>query len=230
MKIIAIIPARGGSKGIARKNIKLFLGKPLIAYTIIEALKCERIDKVFVSTDDFEIAKTSKVYGADILVRPKELALDETPTIDVIFHVMEQLSDIYDEKTIIVLLQPTSPLRNVGDINRSLDLYIENDCESVISVCKVSHPPFWSFRIRNGYLRPLFGIEKFKMRRQDFEKIYMPNGAIFISTLKTLKKNNNFISNRSIPYYMPVERSMDIDNEMDFKMAEMILKLSNELK
>jgi CMP-N-acetylneuraminic acid synthetase len=149
--VIAIIPARGGSKGIPRKNIRLLAGKPLIAYTI-EAAFTSKMDKVIVSTEDEEIAEISKKYGAEVIERPKGLAKDETPTIDVIFHVLEILKAKNYNPDIVVLLQPTSPLRNAEDIYNAIKLFLDSDCESVVSVCEVEHPPYWSFEIEEAYL------------------------------------------------------------------------------
>ena len=223
-KIIAIIPARGGSKGIPRKNIKLLAGKPLIAHSIENALKSKYIDIVIVSTEDEEIAEISRRYGAEVLERPEELAKDETTTIDVIFHVLEVLgANNFTPKT-IVLLQPTSPLRKAEDIDNAIMLFLDSDCESVVSVCEVEHPPYWSFRIEERYLKSLFDKRYLRMRRQDLEKAYIPNGAIYVSTPQTLYKYKGFYCNYIIPYIMPIERSVDIDNEIDFMLAELLMR------
>jgi CMP-N-acetylneuraminic acid synthetase len=223
-EIIAIIPARGGSKGIPKKNIKQLAGKPLIAYSIEAALKSKYIDRVIVSTEDEEIAEISKKYGAEVVDRPKELAKDETPTIDVIFHFLEILKMKNYNPDIVVLLQPTSPLRSAEDIDNAIKLFLDSDCESIVSVCEVEHPPYWSFKIEGGYLKSLFGDEYLRRRRQDLEKVYMPNGAIYISTPENLRIYKSFYCPRTIPYIMPVERSVDIDNEIDFMIAELVMK------
>ena len=140
-KIIAIIPARGGSKGISRKNIKSLAGKPLIAYSIEAALKSKYINSVVVSTEDEEIAKISEKCGAEVIERPEELAKDEKPTIDVIFQVLEILRMKNHTPDIVVLLQPTSPLRDTEDIDNAIELFLNGGCESVVSVCEVEHPP-----------------------------------------------------------------------------------------
>jgi CMP-N-acetylneuraminic acid synthetase len=223
-RIIAIIPARGGSKKIPRKNIKLLCGKPLIAYTIMTAKKSKYLDNLYVSTEDEEIAEISRRYSVEVIERPKELAKDETPTIDVIFHVLDNLKGKNYNPDIVVLLQPTSPLRKAEDIDNAIGLFLSNDYESVVSVCEMEHPPYWSFKIEEGYLKSLFDKRYLRMRRQDLEKVYIPNGAIFISRVQTLYKYKSFYCNHIIPYIMPIERSVDIDNELDFMLAELLMK------
>jgi len=222
LKILAIIPARGGSKGIPRKNIRLLAGKPLIAYSIETALKSKYIDKVVVSTDDEEIAEIAKIYGAKVIERPEELARDESPTIDAIFHVLETLQSNYVPE-IVVLLQPTSPLRNAKDIDNAIDLFLRMDCEAVVGVCEATHL-YWYFKIEKGYLKPIFRKEHLKMRRQELPKIYMPTGAIFISMPKNLYEYKSFYCEKVIPYIMPAERSIDIDNEIDFMLTELVMR------
>jgi CMP-N-acetylneuraminic acid synthetase len=225
-KILAIIPARGGSKGLPRKNIKPLLGKPLIAWTVEQAKNSKYIDKVVVSTDDEEIAEISKKYGAEVpFLRPKELARDDSPTIDAIIHAINWFEERGEFFDILILLQPTSPLRTTEDIDNAIELFLNNkDALSLISVKENEHPPFWSLEIENKFLKPLFGEEYFKKRRQELPKSYMPNGAIFISYVDILKKYKTFYTPKTIAYIMPPERSIDIDNEFDFLLAEFILK------
>lgn len=219
-KIIAIIPARGGSKGIAKKNIKLLAGNPLIAYTIEAGLNSKYIDNIFVTTDDEEIADTSRKYGAELIKRPREIAKDDSPTIDVIFHVLDSLLlDKYDP-SIVVLLQPTSPLRDAKDIDDAVELFVNSDCESLVSVCEVNPSPYWIFKIEDQYLRPIFEDKYLFMRRQDLPVTYVPNGALYISTPLELYKYNGFYCEKSIPYIMSVDKSIDIDNEIDLILAE----------
>ena len=222
-KILAIIPARGGSKGIPRKNIRVLAGKPLIAYSIEAALKSKYINKVVVSTDDKEIAEVAKKYGAEVIKRPKELARDESPTIDAIFHVLDSLKDENYIPDMIILLQPTSPLRSIDDIDNAIGLFLNNDCEAVVGVREDIHL-YWSFKIERSYLKPVFDKKYLKMGRQELPKLYLPNGAIFISTPTILRKYNGFYCNKTLPYIMPVERSIDIDDEKDFIFAEILIK------
>ena len=223
-KVIAIIPARSGSKGIQRKNIRLLAGKPLIAYSIEAALKSKYIDRVVVSTEDEEIAEISKKYGAEVIERPQELAKDKSPTIDTIYHAFNVLEKENYSPDVVVLLQPTSPLRTAVDIDNAIKLFLDGKCESVVSVCEMEHPPYWSLKTEEGYLKPLFDAKYFRIRRQDLEKAYMPNGAIFVSTLQILYKYKSFYCEKIIPYVMLAERSVDIDTEMDFLLAELLVK------
>jgi len=224
MSSIAIIPARGGSKGIPKKNLRKLQGKPLIAHTIEQAFSCKYLDEVIVSTDDPEISDISKEYGAEIpFLRPKKLAEDDSSTIDVVMHSIDFLeTNEYYPKT-LVLLQPTSPLRTVEDIENALKLYIKHDVDSVVSVSEFDHSPYWSMKIENDYLKPNFGEKFLKMRRQDLPQLYMPNGSIYISSPEDLRKFNGFFGDKIIPYIMPKERSVDIDTMLDFKLAELLL-------
>jgi len=223
-KILAIIPARGGSKGLPRKNIKPFLGKPLIAWTIEAALKSSYLDEVIVSTEDKEIAQISLQYGAKIpFMRPKELAKDDTPTIDVILHTLQELEKEGKTYDVVVLLQPTSPLRDKKDIDDAIKLFFETKALSLISVYEMPHPPFWVFRERNGFLEPYFK-ELFDKRRQELPKTYMPNGAIFIAYSDVLKQKKSFVTEKTAMFLMPLEKSVDIDSETDFKIAEYLLQ------
>lgn len=225
--IIAIIPARGGSKGIPNKNIKNLAGKPLIAYTIKSALNSKYIDRVIVSTDDEEIAAISQSYGAEIVTRPSDLALDSSPLIDTIFHAVKWLKNDYDFE-IVVLLQPTSPLRTTNDIDSSIQLFLKRDCTSVISVCD-TRKLYWSLKLENGYLIPFFKKKYVAMRRQHLPQLFMPNGAIFISTLCNIYNKKSFYTERIIPYIMPLERSIDIDTDIDFMLAEQVIIKKNNI-
>jgi len=221
-KTLAIIPARGGSKAIPRKNIRILAGKPLIAYSIETALKSKYIDKVVVSTDNEEIAKVTGKYEAEVIKRPRELAKDDSLTIDMVFHALEALKPDYVPE-IVVLLQPTSPLRNQEDIDNAVELFLKRNCESVIGVCE-SNELYWSFGLEDKYLKPIFEEKYLKIRRQELPMAYKPNGAIFISTPQNLYKYRDFYSKRTIPYVMPDERSIDIDTESDFILAEILME------
>ncbi|AKB29022.1 Legionaminic acid cytidylyltransferase [Methanosarcina siciliae T4/M] len=228
-KIISIIPARGGSKGIPQKNIRLLAGRPLIAYTIDCALNSKYINRVVVSTDDEGIATISEKYGVEVVKRPESLAQDNSPTIDAVLHVLEFLEIQNEKHIIIVLLQPTSPLRNSQDIDNAIELFFKNTCDSVISVCESEHPPFWTYKIDDQYLKPILGDNYSKMRRQDLPKSYILNGAIYISTVEIIQECRSFNSHKVSPYIMPSIRSVDIDDELDFIVAEYIFKMSKNL-
>lgn len=224
MNVLAIIPARGGSKGVPRKNIKFLDGMPLISYSIKSAYKSKCVLKIAVSSEDNEILKTANEYPVISIKRPESLAMDDSATIDTIIHALDFLENKGYVPNIIILLQPTSPLRTSLDIDCSLNIFLKNKCDSVISVCEFSHSPYWGLKMKGEYLKPVFGNKYLKKRRQDLPTIYLPNGAIFISTPQYLKKHRTFYSEKTIPYIMPAERSIDIDTELDFKLAELILK------
>lgn len=222
--VLAIIPARGGSKGLPNKNEKLFLGKPLIAWTIENALKSKYLDCILVSTDVRRIADISQQCGAEVIERPKELATDETPTIEVILNVLKMKNVKENSQDITIILQPTSPMRNTTDIDNAIELFSYSNCESVVSVCEFIHPPYWALTLDKSYLKPLFDEKFLRMRRQELQTTYLPNGAIYISTPLMLYKYKTFYVDNIIPYIMPVDRSVDIDSEMDFILAELLEK------
>lgn len=223
-KIIAIIPARGGSKRVPKKNIKPLNGKPLIYYSINSALQSQHFDKIIVSTDDEEIKEISIKFGAEIVERPSNLAEDDSSTIDVIFHVLDVLKKKSYEPTLLVLIQPTSPLRDNEDIDNAIRLFLKSKCDILMSVSESKHPPFWCFKLEEGLLKPIFDIKYLSIRSQDLEKTYEPNGAIFIVRPKDLKLNKSFYSENTIPFIMPSEKSVDIDDEFDFMIAELIMQ------
>lgn len=221
--IIAIIPARGGSKGVPYKNIRILAKHPLIHYSISAALHSAFINRVIVSTDDEKISEVALREGAEVIRRPPEISGDEAPTIDTILHVIDQIkSDTPPE--IVVLLQPTSPLRIASDIDAALEIFLRDGTDSVVGVVEQSHPPHWSMIINGSFLEPLFNQEAFTTRRQDLPRTFLPNGAIFISRVNTLLQSRTFYAERVKPYIMPAERSVDIDTEFDFILAENLLK------
>lgn len=228
MKILAIIPARGGSRGVPGKNIRLLNGKHLICHTIEEALKSFYPLRVIVSTDDAVIASISEKCGADVIQRPAELARDDSPRIDAIFHAIDSMKNNgQTPPDIVILLQATSPLRNAEDIDAAIELYYNSKCDSisVISMCKVDHSPYWCFRFDDDHeFKPLFGGQYLRTRRQELPEIYRPNGAIYITSLSNLNKNKEFYCDNIIPYIMPAEKSIDIDEEIDFTIAEQLIK------
>lgn len=226
--VIALIPARGGSKGVPRKNLRPLRGKPLIAYTIEQALKSAHLTGVLVSTEDAEVARISEDLGAAVIARPVDLAQDDTPTMDVVFQALDELASRGHSAGIVVLLQPTSPLRRATDIDEAIALFWEQECDSVVSVYKSPHPPHWMFEVENGYLKPILGRKALQLKRQALPATYTPNGAIFIATASGLQAHRSFYTPRSLPYIMPPERSLDIDTEFDFTLAELSLGASLE--
>lgn len=226
--ILAVIPARGGSKGIPGKNIKNFLGKPLIYWTIKNALESSYIDRTIVSTDDSNIARISIKCGAQIpSLRSKQLAGDNTPTIDVVLDLLRQLKK--RERYIpdfVVLLQPTSPLRKKGDIDQALEILFSNKKrDAVIAVTEVSESPYGMKVITaKGFISDFLPGRKRFTRRQDLPKLYKANGAIYICRTDCLLKEKTFYPVRTTGYIMPKARSIDIDDIVDLRLAEILAK------
>jgi len=222
--VYAIIPARGGSKGVPRKNIKTIAGKPLIAYSIEAAINCPRISRVIVSTEDAEIKQISLNYGADIIDRPVELASDSAQTHQVVSHVLKKLKKEECLPQYFVVLQPTSPLRKSKHITNCIDNFFESNAVCAISVTEVEDHPYKNFTLENEFLKPLFKAIYFEMRRQDLPKVLRPNGAIFLMPSETFLLKNVFYIHPAMPFLMSNEESIDIDSEFDFLLAELYLK------
>lgn len=223
--VVAIIPARGGSRGIPRKNVRLLCGKPLIAYTIETALSSELVDRVVVSTEDEEIAEVSKKYGAEVIRRPGELAQDDTPSLPVYQHAIRHLEKMEDYRPeIIVILQPTSPLRIVEDIDRAIEGFLEAKYDSIVSVCEVEHPPHWMYTLAGNRLKPVMKDGENVTRRQDAPKVYRLNGAVYVTSREIIMKENRLLGRDTRAHIMPLERSIDIDTELDFKLADLLMK------
>lgn len=221
MMRVALIPARGGSKEIPRKNIKMFAGKPLISWTIEIAKKCNLIDKVVVSTDDNEIAKVSSFYGAEVpYIRSAELATDDSPIMNTIIQYLRKNSNVSE----IILLQPTSPLRKTIDLYNTIESKIKNNSKSIVSITEAfSHPSLCYKIMPNGEISNFFPNQSLR-RRQELSKAYCLNGSIYLANRNFLIENNSFINESTIGYIMPQERSIDIDNKYDWEVAEMFIK------
>jgi CMP-N,N'-diacetyllegionaminic acid synthase len=217
---LAIIPARGGSKRLPRKNILNLAGKPLIAWSIEAGLNSEYIDKVIVTSDDDEILEISRKFGADIIKRPDELASDTATTFDAIKHTIDNCEK-YDY---IVLLQPTSPLRNEKHIDDAIELLESQNADAIISVCEMDHSPLWSNILpKDLSMKNFLREEVLNKRSQDLEKYYRINGAIYIcKTDKLLEENTLFLKDNIFAYIMDKKYSVDIDDEFDFKFAEFL--------
>ncbi len=225
---LVIIPARGGSKRLPRKNVLDLNGKPLIAYTIKAGLKSKYIDKVIVSSDDDEILQVSEIYGANVIKRPDELASDTATSFDAIKHTIEN-SEKYEY---IVLLQATSPLRDAHNIDKAIELLESKNADAVVSVCEMDHSPLWSNTLDESLSMERFlRDEVLNKRSQDLEKYYRLNGAIYICKTDKLLENESFFVKKNIfAYAMDRKSSVDIDEEIDFKMAENLLKKIDKTK
>lgn len=220
-KVLGIIPARGGSKGISRKNLKLLAGKPLIAWTIEEAKKSQYLDRIILSSEDDEIIATARILGCEVpFIRPAELARDDTPGIDPVIHALNRLGEHYDY---VVLLQPTSPLRTVEDIDGCIRFCVEKGAMACISMSLTDKHPYWMHTIDERYcLHPLLPAAQYIQRRQDLPPIYIENGAVLMAQTDFLLKERSFTTDETLAYIIPPERSWDIDNESDFYYCSLL--------
>lgn len=223
-RILALIPARGGSKGIPQKNVKLLHGHPLIAYTVAAGFNSSYIDDVVVTTDSEEIAEVARRYGAKVpFMRPAELATDTSKSIEAIMHALAALSDLGCRYDSIVLLQPTSPLRSAKEIDGAIETFYSHGCLGVASVSEVSENPVLTRRIDSeGVLHPLLPIDS-TVRRQDMPKFYHVNGAIYINKTSSISLNTS-LNDNPIAYRISADSSIDIDCINDFFKAEEALK------
>lgn len=224
-KILAIIPARGGSKGIPHKNIMKICKKPLIAYSIEAAKESKYIDYILVSTDDTCIKEVSLSYGAKVpFLRPDEISTDRAKSIDVVLHGIDYLKEHNENFDYVILLQPTSPLRTSDDIDTAIESVIEANKDSLISVCECSENPILMRTIEREKLKPVLEFNGDNLRRQELPTFYVFNGAIYINKVDMLQNKKEFVDENTMPFIMDSTKSIDIDNMIDAKIAEMILK------
>jgi len=223
--IVGIIPARGGSKGILKKNIIKLNNKPLIYYSISEAKKSKLLSSVVVSTENKEIANISKKYNAHVIKRPKKLATDISQTIDVLKHAVKVFEKIDDlQIDFVVVLQPTSPLRTAKDIDGAISKFLKTKCDSLISVTESSHSPYFTYKLKNNFLTPILKMPTKSTRRQDMPKTYQINGAIYIANRKLIMKKNTIFGKKILAYVMSAEKSVDIDSPLDLIVLKYLLK------
>lgn len=233
-KILAIIPARGGSKGLPGKNIRPLQGVPLVAWPIKAALNSRYIDRVIVSTDDANIAKIAEEYGADVpFLRPAHLAIDTSPSSDAVIHALDFCTESDGAYDYIVLLEPTSPLTESTDIDHALEMLIERDGLAIVGASQVgpSHPVYCATIGPDQFLKP-FNRDSFEkpIRRQDVEDLYFFEGSLYISDVKKYRETKTFYHERTLPYVVPAWKSLEIDNLLDFLMVEAVLDNSDILR
>ena len=221
MSLLALIPARGGSKGISRKNIRPFCGKPLLHWSIDVALAAPSVDRVVVSTDDPEIAEIARAGGAQVpFLRPVELASDTAPGIAPVLHALQQLPEMSD----VLLLQPTSPLRQVEDVEAIVSLRRQSGCEAVVSVTPSAKHPAWMFALSpQQQLEPLLPSEEAACRQQ-LSPAYALNGALYLASREFLEREHSFLTADTLGYVMPLERSVDIDSPLDWQWGEFLMQ------
>jgi N-acylneuraminate cytidylyltransferase/CMP-N,N'-diacetyllegionaminic acid synthase len=209
--ILALIPARGGSKGLPGKNLMTLAEKPLIAWTIEQAKGSSYIDRLLVSSDDGAILRTAKHYGAEApFVRPQELARDDSKSIDVVFHAIDWCLLSRIPMDVLMLLQVTSPLRTTDDIDRAVELFFDREAGAVVSVCETTHHPYWTNTLGDDL------------------SMKSINGALYIGSVDYIREIGGFFGPKTFAYIMPRERSVDIDTKMDLDFAEFLMKQGHQ--
>ncbi len=232
MEVLALIPARGGSKSVPRKNIRLLGKKPLLAWSVDTARKSETVNRIIVSTDDADIADVSRKWGGEVpFIRPAEFAQDETTDLPVYQHALRWLKENEGyTPDIVVWLRPTAPFRSSSDIDAAVNKLIATKADWVRSVCEVEHHPYWMFNFDQERLTSF--IEGINLtdypRRQMLPSAYRLNGAVDAAWSSTITKKGLFYEGDVCGYIMPIERSIDIDTEQDFFIAKAMLKRREE--
>ncbi|MCS4122743.1 cytidylyltransferase domain-containing protein [Salinibacter ruber] len=220
--ILGVILARGGSKGLPRKNVCELAGKPLIGWTIEAGQKSEHLDRLILSSDDEEIMNVSAEYGCDVpFQRPSELAEDDTSSMAALLHAIDQV----EPYEYVVLLQPTSPLRRANDIDATIKRCHENNAPVCVTVTKTDKPPQWMYTFgSDGRLEPVLDEPKTVKRRQEAPDTYVVNGAVYVARSGWLRRHETFYTDQTIGYPMPRERSADVDTALDLKWCEILLE------
>jgi len=220
---LCLIPARGGSRRFPRKNLAPLCGKPLIAYTIIAARASGLFDRVVVSTEDEEIREVAQAWGAEVpFRRPAELATDTAGNVDVCLDTLARLASEGERFDFLGCLLPTSPLRTVEDLHGAHAALLERDADAVMAVTEYAIPPFWALEERDGFLRPHWG-RRYMVKSQELPKVCVDNGAIYLVRVDALERERSFYSARLTGYWMPRERSVDVDQPVDLALAEFFL-------
>jgi CMP-N-acetylneuraminic acid synthetase len=226
-RVVAVITARGGSKGIPGKNIAKVGGKPLIAWTIDAALSSSTLSRVLVSTDSREIAQVAVDCGAEVpFIRPAELATDEAPHIAVLEHAVQWLAEeSHPLPDYLMTLQPTSPLRTASDIDRAVGIAEAHEAMAVVSVCETGHHPYLAKTVtQEGTLTDFIRKDVESLRRQDLPPVYALNGAIYLNRTESIRKDRTLLPKGTYAYIMPPERSLDIDAPWDLYLADLVLR------
>ncbi|NFV78544.1 cytidylyltransferase domain-containing protein [Magnetospirillum aberrantis] len=221
-RVLAVIPARGGSKGVPRKNLRPLCGRPLIGWSIEETAKSLLIDRLVVSTEDEEIARTARDLGAEVpFLRPAEFSTDTARPEDAIVHLLRTLDDTFDY---VAMLHSTVPLRRVEDVDGTLRACHDRGATAAVACCVPGKTPFWMLTENaDGRMVPLMGWDGFVRRRQDQPKVLIPTGAVFVSRVEAFLQTANFYGADTVPYEMPAERAVDIDTPLDFQMCEFMM-------
>lgn len=235
-RVLALVPARSGSKGLPMKNIRLLHGKPLLSWPIDAAKRSRYVDRVVVSTDSEEYAELAKVAGAEIpFLRPAELSVDTAPSIGFILHALDTLNAAGDRYDYLVLLEPTSPLTEASDVDAALEILVERraHADAIVSVAEIvsAHPAFAVSFNEEGLIRP-YASSSFGAlpRRQDIAPLYSLDGSLYISTTAALQARMTFCHERTLSYVMPHYKSFEVDDLVDFICIEAILAQRDAIK
>ena len=224
--VLALVSARGGSKGLPGKNVRPLLGKPLIGWSIDQGLASQYVDAVVVSTDDAAIASVARDYGAELpFMRPPELASDTATSIDVILHALDALERVDRRYDLLVLLEPTSPLRETADIDAALEALVAHpEAQSIVGVAKVEagHPAFL-LRCNGVLLEPYAPQEFGAKRRQDLDQLFFLEGTVYISWVDALRTRHSFYHDRTMPHMVPKYKSFEVDDLTDFTVIEALM-------
>lgn len=226
VSVLAIVPARGGSKGVPRKNVRTLGGEPLIGHTLRVAKASRYVTRVVVSTDDAEVAAVAREYGVEVpFERPADLATDVASQMDVVLHSLREVEGLgWGAPEVIVLLQPTSPLRSVEDVDGTIGLILTGDADSAITLGPAPSHPYYMYTLDGPRPVPLLPPPAGVSRRQDFPEVWVRNGAVYAARRDVLIGNRSFYGSALRAWTMPAERSVNIDTELDFRLAEMLLE------
>lgn len=221
LTVLAVIPARAGSKRFPGKNLAVLGGKPLIAWSIEAARSSRFVDRIVVSSDSTKIIDEARSFGADApFVRPAHLAADGASTWDTLAHALDEVAGF----DLVVLLQPTSPLRTTADVDAAIQLSVDRG-SPVVGVCRASKPPEWLYYLEDDHMEPVVGGDRVVSRRQDARPAFAINGAVYVASVESLRENQGFLGADTLAYEMPPERSVDIDDELDLRLAASILEV-----
>lgn len=235
-RVLAVVPARGGSKGLPGKNLRPLNGRPLVAWPIVAALGAASVDRVIISTDEVAIAEAARVAGADVpFMRPAHLAHDKASSMDVILHALDTLASQGHEYEYVVLLEPTSPLTESSDVEDALSrLRAAGDtADAIVGICRVeaTHPEYDVRRDEQGLIRP-YAAPDFKSlrRRQDIEELYFLEGSLYISHVEAFRRHKTFYHERTLGYEVPRWKSLEVDDIFDFIMIEAVVQRLEEIR
>lgn len=224
MRILGLIPARGGSKGLPGKNVRNLAGRPLIAWTVLAGIESGVLDAVVVSTDDDAIADAAAESGAQVLRRPAELATDTAAMADVVLHALDTLEAQDGDFTHVMLLQPTSPLRGPAEVRQAVDRLRETGGRAVVSVCPAEHSPLLANTLPDdGSMAQFLRPEVSRANRQALAQHYRLNGAVYLAETGFFREHRTFIAEGTFAYVMEAECSVDIDTQLDFRLAELLM-------